>query len=194
MKINNKKYKNLTLANEEERGENLIIDFVISSVLGLVIAFLTFQNFTLAFIFYLFTRFIYYFLFESLFGRTPGKYQTQTKTLNQIGKKPTLFQLIIRNLSRFISILSGVSDNERAIHDNLSNTFVIKDTELKKIELKLPLILVFYLSINGYFIFYFGTKIELETIDFIFLIALIILFIYNLITGIKRIKTTAKKV
>ena len=145
MKITNDKYKNLNLANEEERGENLIIDFIISSIFGLVIAFLTFKNFTVAFLIYLLVRFIYYLAFESLLGRTPGKYQTKTKVVNRIGEKPTLVQLIKRNLSRFVSILSGISDDERAIHDNLSNTFVIKNNELKKIEFKQPLILIFNL-------------------------------------------------
>lgn len=188
MKIKNEKYKELNLANEEERGENLIIDFVISSIFGLLIALLTFKNFTLAFLTYLLVRFIYYLVFESLFSRTPGKFQTQTKVVNQIGGKPIFVQLIKRNLSRFISILSGISDDERAVHDNLSNTFVIKNPELKKIELKQPLISIFYLSIMGYYIYYFGTKTELKTIDIVFLVLFIILFVYHLIVGIKRIK------
>ncbi|AUP79256.1 RDD family protein [Flavivirga eckloniae] len=194
MKITNKKYKNLNLANEEERGENLIIDFIISSILGLAIAFLTFKNFTLVLLTYLLVRFIYYLVFEYLFGRTPGKYQTRTKVVNRIGEKPTLIRLAKRNLSRFISILSGISDDERALHDSFSNTFVVKDNELKKIELKQPMISIFYLSIMGYCIYYFGTKTELKKIDIIFLVVLIILFVYHLIIGIKRIITTAGKV
>ena len=188
MKITNDKYKNLNLANEEERGENLIIDFIISSIFGLVIAFLTFKNFTVAFLIYLLVRFIYYLAFESLLGRTPGKYQTKTKVVNRIGEKPTLVQLIKRNLSRFVSILSGISDDERAIHDNLSNTFVIKNNELKKIEFKQPLILIFNLSLVGFWIYYFGTKSKLELIDKIMLVILILAFIYGLLFGIKKIK------
>ncbi|MFI1743755.1 RDD family protein [Thalassobellus sediminis] len=188
MKITNEKYKNLNLANEEERGENLIIDFIISSIFGLVIAFLTFKNFTLAFLIYLIVRFIYYLAFESLLGRTPGKYQTRTKVVNRIREKPTLVQLFKRNLSRFISILSGISDDERAIHDNLSNTFVIKNNELKKIEFKQPLILIFNLSLVGFWIYYFGTKSKLESIDRIMLVILILAFIYGLVFGIKKIK------
>ena len=188
MKITNEKYKNLNLANEEERGENLIIDFIISSIFGLVIAFLTFKNFTVAFLIYLLVRFIYYLGFESLLGRTPGKYQTKTKVVNIIGEKPTLVQLIKRNLGRFVSILSGISDDERAIHDNLSNTFVIKNNELKKIEFKQPLILIFNLSLVGFWIYYFGTKSKLESIDKIMLVILILAFIYGLLFGIKKIK------
>ncbi|WMI68259.1 RDD family protein [Mangrovimonas sp. YM274] len=188
MKITNEKYKNLNLANEEERGENLIIDFIISSFFGVVIAFLTFKNFTIAFLTYILIRFIYYFTFEYLYGRTPGKYQTQTEVVNGTGEKPNIGQLIKRNISRFISILSGISDDELAVHDNLSNTFVIKNTLLKKIEIKQPLIFIFYLSLIAYYIHFFSTQSELELYDIIFLTAMVILFIYVLIIGIKKIK------
>ncbi|OUS00978.1 hypothetical protein A9Q86_09540 [Flavobacteriales bacterium 33_180_T64] len=197
MKITNKKYTNFNLASEDERGENLIIDFIISSVFGLGIAFLTFKNFTLAFLVYLLVRFIYYFCFESSFSRTPGKYQTQTIVVNQNGEKPTIFQLIKRNLSRFISLPSGISDDERAIHDYLSNTFVIKNTKLKnielnKIEIKQPLILIFNLSMLGFWIYIIGSKPRLKTLDIIILIVLVLTLIYALIFRIK--KTTTNKV
>jgi len=191
MKITNTKYKNLNLANEEERGENLIIDFIISSIFGIIIAFLTFKNFALSFLIYLIVRFIYYISFESLFGRTPGKYQTQTKVVNRVGEKPTIIQLIKRNLSRYISLPSGISDDERAIHDNLSNTFVIKNMKLKKIEIKQPLILIFNLSLVGFWIYFFGTKSELKMFDKVMLSILIFAFISGVIFGIKKLKTTA---
>ena len=193
MKITNQKYKNLNLANEEQRGDNLIIDFIISSIFGIAIAFLTFKNFTIAFLIYILVRFIYYFTFEYVYGRTPGKYQTQTEVVNETGKKPNIRQLIIRNISRFISILSGISDDERAVHDNLSNTFVIKNTELKKIQIKQPLISIFYLSLIGYYIHFFANQSELELFDIIFLIAMVILFIYVLIIGIKKIKNSVQQ-
>ncbi len=188
MKITNEKYKNLNLANEEQRGENLIIDFIISSIFGVAIAFLTFKNFTIAFLTYTLVRFIYYFTFEYLYGRTLGKYQTQTKVVNRSGGNPNIGQLIKRNISRFISVLSGVSDDERAVHDNLSNTFVIKNIKLKKIEIKQPLISIFYLSLIAYYIHFFANQSELELYDIIVLTAMVVLFIYVLIIGIKKIK------
>lgn len=196
MKITNKKYKNLNLANEEERGENFIIDFVISSIFGIVIAFLTFKNFTIAFLTYIIVRFIYYITFEYILNRTPGKYQTQTKVLNRKGLKPTLVQLIKRNLSRFITIFSGISDNERAIHDNFSNTFVIKNIELNKIEIKKPLIFTFYLIVMTCFVYYLASGIittltsekELGKTDILLLIVTAFATIIVLINGIKLIK------
>lgn len=196
MKITNKKYKNLNLANEEERSENLIIDFIISSIFGIIIAFLTFKSFTIAFLIYILVRFIYYFTFEYIFDRTPGKYQTQTKVVNRTGQKPTLIQLITRNLSRFISVFSGISDNERAIHDSLSNTFVIKNKELKKIEIKKPLIFTFYLIGLSCYVYYYAfgiilrliTDKEIDTVDIILLILTTFVTLYVLLNGIKQIK------
>jgi len=186
MKITNNVYQNLNLANEDDRGENLIIDFVISSFFGILIAYLTFTNYTVAFFTYAFVRFLYYFVFELVSGRTPGKYQTLTKVVNKNGNKPSIGQLIIRTLSRSITVFSGLSDDERTIHDNFSNTFVIKDLTLKKIEFKYPLILIFNLSILGCLIYYVSSKSVLETIDIIALFVLILAFVSGLIFGIKK--------
>ncbi|WP_281990052.1 RDD family protein [Aquimarina aggregata] len=180
MKITNEKYKNLKLAIEEERAENFIIDFILSSVLGLIVSFLTFQNLVFAFFVYTILRFLYYFCFELLLGRTPGKYQTQTKVVRMNNKKPTITQLIIRNSSRFVSIFSGVSDHERAIHDNLSGTFVIKDKTLKKIDFKRPITILFYFSLVGFSIYIIGTQPELNTFDIILVITLSLIFISSL--------------
>jgi len=77
------------------------------------------------------------------------------------------------------------------MHDNLSNTFVIKNTGLKKIELKQPLILLFYLAMSAYWIYVIGTKPKLNTIDLVITIILVLSSIYALISGIKKMKTTA---
>ena len=191
MKITNKKYKHLNLANEDDRGENLIMDFIISSILGLLIAFYTYKNLPIAFFTYILVRFIYYFSFEYISGRTPGKYQTQNQVINQIGEKPTVIQLIIRNLSRFISMFSGISDDEVALHDNVSNTFVIKNEALKKIEFKRPLILLFNLIFFAFWSYYFWTKPKLETLDKLLLIIYSFGFIYSLIIGLKMIGKSA---
>ncbi len=185
MKITNKKYKNLHLASVEERGDNFVIDFLFSSVFGVLIAILTFKNYITAYFIYLSVRSLYYYLFELLYGRTLGKFQTQTKVVNFKGGKPSSVQLLKRNMSRFISIFSGVNDDERAIHDNFSNTFVIKDTELQKIEIKKPLSLIFHLAIICYYIYFFGIKPEQNNIDYPFLVFLSTYFIVSIIRGIK---------
>ena len=181
MKITNEKYKNLNLANEGVRGDNLIIDFIISSVIGLSISFLTFKSYTMALLCYLLVKFLYYFCFEYFFGRTPGKYHTQSKVVNKDGGKPTTTQLIIRNLSRFFSVLSGVSDDERAVHDILSNTFVIHSLDLKKIGFKKNLIFIFIFSYAGVRIFDINSITEFNTIGLVLLISLGLSVIITLI-------------
>ena len=63
--------------------------------------------------------FIYYLGFEYFFNTTLGKYQTQATLVNIQGLRPTLIQITLRNISRFISILPGLKDDERAIHDQV---------------------------------------------------------------------------
>ncbi|BAO75339.1 RDD family protein [Winogradskyella sp. PG-2] len=192
MKITNKKYKNHNLANEDDRGENLIIDFIISSFLGILIGFLIFELFIYIIIVYFSVRFLYYFIFELAYGRTLGKFQTQTIVMNKDGNLPTMIQLIIRSLSRFISIFSGISDDERAIHDYSSNTYVIKDLNLRKIEIRQPLIFIFNQTLLGSLIYYIFNHHDLETIDIemIALIVLVIAFISGLFFGIKKMRSS----
>ncbi|WP_299117401.1 RDD family protein [uncultured Winogradskyella sp.] len=178
MKITNEIYTNLNLANENDRGDNLIIDFVISSLLGVLVAWLTFYDLISAIAVYYIVRFFYYFIFEMYTGRTLGKYQTQTMVIDKDGYIPSKIQLIIRTLSRFVSVFSGISDDEKAIHDYTSNTFVIKDKKLKKIEFKQPLIFLFHQTILVYFAYYFYDKPRQAFID-VFVLVLLILAILS---------------
>lgn len=57
-----------------------------------------------------------------------------------------LWCLIIRNLSRFFSLVSGISDDIKAVHDNLSGTMVLKDTDLRKVPIRINLIRGFILT------------------------------------------------
>ena len=197
MKITHKKYPNHNLANETERGENLSVDFILSSFLAvliitiiylidttIVLGFLTYLK---AFSLYLGIRFIYYFGFELAYSRTPGKFQTQTKVVNKNGSKPNAFQLLIRNLSRFLSVLSGISDDERAIHDQISNTFVIQDSNLKKLESRQYMILLFNILLSIFWIYYFTEKTFKSSSKTALLTALILATIYAFIIMSKRI-------
>ncbi|MEH6535444.1 MAG: RDD family protein [Psychroserpens sp.] len=205
MKITHTKYPEHNLANETERGENLGIDFILSSILGILVvsiiyiitpyANLGFEEYLKGFGVYLSVRFVYYFGFELLYSRTPGKFQTQTKVVNKDGVKPNIFQLLIRNISRFISVFSGISDDERAIHDTISNTFVIQDSKLKRIASRQTMILLFNLLLGVFWIYFFTKKSGKSSAELALLIALILATIYALIVGIRRIgsKVNIKK-
>jgi hypothetical protein len=122
-----------------------------------------------------------------MYSRTPGKFQTQTKVVNKDGKKPSIFQLLIRSISRFISIFSGISDDERAIHDTISNTFVVQDSTLKRIESRQPMILLFNLLLVVCWIYYFTVNLDKSSSETALLLALILATVYAVLVGFRRI-------
>ena len=73
------------------------------------------------------TWFIYYFVWEALLSRTPGKYLTMTRVRNVDGMKPAFYQILLRSILRltlidpfFIPFLN------RPLHDALSKTRVVQ--------------------------------------------------------------------
>ena len=77
-------------------------------------------------IYFLVLYFLYHFIFELLSGRTPGKFITGTKVIDEDEKKPNARTLLIRNLSRLIPFdaLSYLTF-EKGWHDSISKTSII---------------------------------------------------------------------
>lgn len=78
--------------------------------------------------FFFITLAVYYFLFEAIAGRTPGKWLTISKVVNNSGKRASVVQIFVRTLVRltvidcfFIPFLDGLT-----LHDYLSRTKVIE--------------------------------------------------------------------
>ena len=77
-------------------------------------------------VYYFVLYFGYHFLFEYFFGRTPGKFVTNTRVTGFDGHKPATKALLIRNASRLIpfdnlSFLFGAT----GWHDSISETQVV---------------------------------------------------------------------
>jgi uncharacterized RDD family membrane protein YckC len=73
-------------------------------------------------------RFLYYFLFEVIFQRTPGKIFTRTIVVTHKGEKPKLLSILIRTMVRFLIPLNEFSIFfGELLHDKLSKTTVIID-------------------------------------------------------------------
>jgi len=71
--------------------------------------------------------FIYYFIFESLFKRTPGKWFTYSKVVTDTGNKPSIGRILIRSLVRLIIIdLFFIPFLGRPLHDYLSKTILVE--------------------------------------------------------------------
>ena len=133
---------NLSLAGQEQRIFNVIIDmvafFIIWLLMTIGLMFLGLdQTYTdetgeklpiIPIIILVPTFWGYYLLTESIFQRTLGKVLTKTKVVSLTGEKPTLKQVIFRTLSRsipfeYFSYLATVE----GIHDRLSKTRVVKN-------------------------------------------------------------------
>jgi uncharacterized RDD family membrane protein YckC len=127
------------IANSTLRSINFIIDivaifliyrstaYVIQKLLNIIsIREILFLNRTTLFIVFI----LYFILAENMFQKTLGKIITKTKVVNLDGEKPNFVDITIRTFSRLIpfdgiSYLYSIS----GLHDKLSKTIVIKDTE-----------------------------------------------------------------
>ncbi len=71
---------------------------------------------------------LYYFIFESIWQRTPAKFITGTKVIACDGTKPTTSAIAIRTLVRFVPFeaFSFLGERVRGWHDRWSGTYVIK--------------------------------------------------------------------
>lgn len=71
--------------------------------------------------------FIYYCFFEGIFTRTPGKWFTFSKVINQHEQKPSFWQVITRSLVRITLIdMFFIPFLGKPLHDYLSKTEVVE--------------------------------------------------------------------
>lgn len=176
--------KDLTLADQNTRVENGQIDLLYSSLLALGFIFLLQPNWVIGVLLFFCIRFVYYFIFEWFYQKTPGKWQTQTMVLSH-GHKPKLLQLVIRNGFRFIAGFSMIDDHPTFLHDKLSKTQVVVDELhpqkpvipskkfLKKFNKSVPVIL--YIVTASYVL----DQDQLDWIDIInLIIALLLIMVF----------------
>jgi uncharacterized RDD family membrane protein YckC len=111
-----------------------ILALIVGVVLELIADFMPFQAYLIiATIYPYILYFIYYFLFESLKGKTPGKYVTKTTVVDRNGNKPSIRGVVLRNIIPMLpydwfSYIFGFS----GLHDSLSKTIVVNDAVLNK--------------------------------------------------------------
>lgn len=71
--------------------------------------------------------FLYYFLWESFTGRTPGKMVSMTRVVNEQGRKPGIGAIFIRSVVRlFLPDLFFLPFLGMTLHDYLSKTRVVR--------------------------------------------------------------------
>lgn len=146
MRITQKDIDNLNLATEDDRVTNGLIDFFFSSLLSSMMTLFSLcltKNYIILCFIFLFFRIIYYIVLEYFFQRTLGKLDTGTMVIDVENKRVTLKQITIRNVLRlFTGVASLLGDDSKAIHDKVSNTYVIKSENLKEVKIGKYLILI----------------------------------------------------
>jgi uncharacterized RDD family membrane protein YckC len=77
--------------------------------------------------FFFSTLFLYYSIFEMIWGRTPGKWVSISKVQSKNGKRAAWYQVLLRSLLRLTIIdLFFIPFFNRTLHDQLSNTRVVE--------------------------------------------------------------------
>lgn len=71
--------------------------------------------------------FVYYTVFETIFGRSTGKWISMSKVTNINGERPAFYQVLLRSLLRLTFIdMFFIPIFDRPLHDQLSKTRVVE--------------------------------------------------------------------
>ena len=92
-----------------------VLNFLVDTLLIALIAYglykwysfyVVYYNYTpyQYYVFFYATIFLYYFIWESLLTRTPGKYLTMTRVRTDSNKRPGIHRIFVRSLVRLILI------------------------------------------------------------------------------------------
>lgn len=139
----NSKVQSINTANVGQRFLNYLIDSIFSFLfimiytffLGIILAIIapTFvqsideNNMLFVYTVAISGVLIYYILFEFTLGRTPAKYFTGTRVVDEDGNVPSFSKILLRTICRLIPFeaFSFLGDNAIGWHDTLSKTRVV---------------------------------------------------------------------
>jgi uncharacterized RDD family membrane protein YckC len=127
--------RELNVAGKGRRFGTFLIDYLISSVFVFVVTFvlaltlgesaITALEGVPGLLVGLPLMFAYYVGFESLWGRTPGKFVCGTIVVTDEGGTPTFRTIAVRTLCRFIPFEPFSFFGDRGWHDKFSKTQVV---------------------------------------------------------------------
>ena len=128
-----KKVKNtISTASRTERFINYLLDtFFYTFISGIILTIIDLDpgslNPILLYFLLILLSIIYFVPLESIFGRTIAKFITRTKVTTVSGGNPSIGEIFIRTLSRFIPFEAFSFLNGEAVgwHDKISRTRVI---------------------------------------------------------------------
>ena len=109
---------------------NFLVDTIIIAILSM--ALMNYWKFYVFYyhiphynfwVFFFVVLFLYYVLFESFWGRTPGKWFSFTKVVDASGNKPSVVVILFRSLLRLVPIdIFFIPFIGMPLHDYLSKT------------------------------------------------------------------------
>jgi uncharacterized RDD family membrane protein YckC len=112
---------------------NILVLYLINPLILTFIGDALLRNFWANFLFNSFILALYYFIFEAIFQKTPGKFITGTKVVMEDGSKPEVDTIAKRSLIRAIpfdaiSMYTGneVDKKDTWWHDRWTSTRVVK--------------------------------------------------------------------
>jgi uncharacterized RDD family membrane protein YckC len=81
----------------------------------------------------------YYILFECTMGSTPAKLILGRVVVNEYGEKPNFISIVKRSYSRIVPFEAFSCLGDRGWHDNWSDTWVIRKTDLYQLKLAMQI-------------------------------------------------------
>ncbi|HMV08533.1 MAG TPA: RDD family protein [Cyclobacteriaceae bacterium] len=127
--------KPLRTASAGARFGNYIADIISFYILLFLLAFLSGDlaisiDEDLLTVYIVLLYVLFYAVFESLLGKTPGKFLTRTHVVKADGSRPSFVNLLGRTLARFIPFEAfSFLFSDRGWHDSLSGTYVVYDDD-----------------------------------------------------------------
>jgi len=115
-----------------------VINFLIDTIFVFLIAYMASKGYKwyvfyyhIAYLnfgwFYAASIVVYYTILESIFARTPGKWFSHSKVVNQKGLRPSFIAILIRSLTRLTIIdMFFIPFLDKTLHDYISKTEVVQ--------------------------------------------------------------------
>lgn len=110
---------------------SMIFGFILGIILAIfapsILTIFESENKILDYAYGFFVFFLYFSTFEAMTGRTPAKFITRTKVINEDGVKPNYSTILLRTLYRLVPFdaFSFLGDNHLGWHDRWSNARVV---------------------------------------------------------------------
>jgi uncharacterized RDD family membrane protein YckC len=103
-----------------------LIAFILSKVWFFYVVYWSYSDINPLWIFAA-VLFIYYFIFESIWARTPGKWLSYTKVVDKKGLKPNFGKIFLRSIVRLTVIdCFFIPFLNKTLHDFVSKTEVVE--------------------------------------------------------------------